>query len=318
MDLSRDIKVSKQMTEFEYAAPTSVAEAARLLSQAKGRAKILAGGTDLLVQLREGLRHADLVVDVKRIPSMTEIRQESSGSWRIGAATPCQQIENHPGIRSSYPALADAVRIIGGWQIKNRATLGGNLCTSSPAGDSLPALIASHAEGIIAGEDGSTSRVPMESFCTGPGENVLQDGELLEAFVLPAPPAGSSGAYLRFIPRHEMDIAVVGCGAMLAVTNGKITAARIGLGAVAPTPLFAEQASQGLLGQVPSRDIFAQAGEQSRAVARPISDMRSPADYRTHLVGVLVKRSLEIAFRRIQGESIDPLHHSWTAESSSL
>jgi carbon-monoxide dehydrogenase medium subunit len=308
------------MKEFDYVAPTTVEEAARLLSQANGKGKVLAGGTDLLVHLREGHGQADLLVDVKKIPSMTEISQDRTGSWRIGAATACQQIEAHEGISRFYPALADAVRIIGGWQIKNRATLGGNLCTSSPAGDSLPALIACGAEGLVVGGDGSTRRVGMESFCVGPGKNVLGPGELIEAFLLPAPvtiqgsgpTSGASGAYLRFIPRNEMDIAVVGCGATLQVDQGKVSAARIGLGAVAPTPIFCQEASSWLVGQAAGMEAFAEAGERAKSSARPISDMRGPAEYRTHLVGVLVKRALAIAWRRIQGEKVDPLHLSWS------
>jgi carbon-monoxide dehydrogenase medium subunit len=296
------------MKEFDYASPKTVAEAALLLRQVNGNGRVLAGGTDLLVQLREGHRQADLVVDVKQIPTMTEIGQLGDGGWRIGAAVACQQIEAHPAISENYPALADAVRIIGGWQIKNRATLGGNLCTSSPAGDSLPALIACGAKVLIASENGSSREVPIESFCTSPGKNVLGPGELVEAFVLPAPLTHSSGCYLRFIPRYEMDIAVVGCGSVLAVEGGKITLARVGLGAVAPTPVSAEEASGWLVGQPATMESFVYAGELAKKVAQPISDMRGPAEYRTHLVGVLVKRTLALASRRIAGEKIDPLH----------
>jgi carbon-monoxide dehydrogenase medium subunit len=314
MDVTGDEKVSGEMKEFDYASPTTTAEAARLLSQANGNGRVLAGGTDLLVQLREGLRQADLVVDVKHIPAMTEIRQQPDGGWRIGAAVACQQIESHAGIASGYAVLTDAVRIIGGWQIKNRATLGGNLCTSSPAGDSVPALIACQAKVLITGEDGSSRELPIESFCTAPGKNVLERGELVEALVLPVPRANSSGCYLRFIPRYEMDIAVVGCGSVLAVDGGKITYARIGLGAVAPTPVVAEEASRWLVGQPATKESFGKAGELAKEVAKPISDMRGPAEYRTHLVGILVKRTLSLAARRIAGEKIDPLHAPATSE----
>jgi len=287
------------LKDFSYAAPTSLAEASRLLAGASGRARILAGGTDIIVQLREGLRDADLVVDVKKIPELTELSFSAAKGLRLGASVPCYQIYEHEAIAKAYPALADATRIVGGWQIQSRASVGGNLCNSSPAADTIPALIAHGATCVIA-LSGGQREVKVEEFCTGPGKNVLQPGELLVAIVFPAPAAKSSSAYERFIPRNEMDIAVVGAGSWvkLSADGNKIEQARIGLCAVAPTPKFAAEASQWLAGQAATEATFEKAGELAKKVAAPITDMRGPAEYRTHLVGVLVKRTLAKAAER--------------------
>lgn len=287
------------MQDFEYAAATTVDEAVSLLAARGERAKILAGGTDILVQLREGLRQADLVVDIKRIPALTEIAFTPQGGLRLGASTPCYRIYGDERIARAYPALTDAARIIGGWQIQSRASIGGNLCNSSPAADSIPALIAYNATCILAGPEGSRT-VPVAQFCTAPGRNVLGRGEFLVTIEFP-PPAPHSGAhYLRFIPRNEMDIAVVGVGAWvrLDASKQKIEEGRIGLAAVAPTPILAAEASAFLAGKPASAETLATAGELSRKSAKPISDMRGPAEYRVHLVGVIARRALEKAVER--------------------
>jgi xanthine dehydrogenase FAD-binding subunit len=285
--------------DFSYAAPTSLAEASRLLAGAGGKVRILAGGTDIIVQLREGLRDADLVVDVKKIPELTELSFSPAKGLRLGASVPCYQIYEHEAIAKAYPALADATRIVGGWQIQSRASVGGNLCNSSPAADTIPALIAHGATCVIATASGQRE-VKVEEFCTGPGKNVLQPSELLVAIIFPAPAAKSSSAYERFIPRNEMDIAVVGAGSWvkLSADGNKIDQARIGLCAVAPTPKFATEATQWLAGQPATEATFEKAGELAKKVAAPITDMRGPAEYRTHLVGVLVKRTLAKAAER--------------------
>ena len=287
------------LKDFSYAAPTSLAEASRLLAGANGKARILAGGTDIIVQLREGLRDADLVVDVKKIPELTELSYSPAKGLRLGASVPCYQIYEHEAVAKAYPALVDAARIVGGWQIQSRASVGGNLCNSSPAADTIPALIAHGVTCIIAGASGQRE-VKVEAFCTAPGKNVLQPGELLVTLVFPPPAAKSSSAYERFIPRNEMDIAVVGAGSWvkLSADGSKIEQARIGLCAVAPTPKFAAEASQWLAGQPATDATFEKAGELAKKVASPITDMRGPAEYRTHLVGVLVKRTLAKAAER--------------------
>ena len=287
------------MKDFAYAAPTSLAEATRLLAGANGRTRILAGGTDIIVQLREGLRDADLVVDVKKIPELTELSFAAGKGLRLGASVPCYRIYEDAAISKAYPALADAARIVGGWQIQSRASVGGNLCNSSPAGDTIPALIAHGVTCILAG-GGGQREVKVEEFCTGPGKNVLQPGELLVTLVVPPPAAKASSAYERFIPRNEMDIAVVGAGSWikLSADGEKIEQARIGLCAIAPTPKFAAEASQWLAGKPATEATFAEAGKLAQKIASPITDMRGPAEYRTHLVSVLVKRTLAKAAER--------------------
>lgn len=292
------------LKEFDYAAATSVDEAVSLLAAKGDRARILAGGTDILVQLRESLREADLVLDVKKIPELTEISFDPKTGLRLGASTPCYRIYGDENLCAAYPALTDAARIIGGWQIQSRASIGGNLCNSSPAADSIPALIVHQAVCNIAGPDGRRS-VSVSQFCTAPGRNVLRRGELLLTLSLP-PPAPNSGArYLRFIPRNEMDIAVVGAGAWVRLDERceRIEDARLGLAAVAPTPLEATDAANWLKGQPATDASFAEAGRRAREIASPISDMRGTAEYRKHLVGVMIERALRGAVERARGST---------------
>ena len=290
------------MKDFEYAAPTTVGEATKLLAGANGKAKLLAGGTDIIVQLREGLRDADLVIDVKKIPELMELNYSQGTGLRLGASVPCYRVYDHAEISRAYPALADATRIVGGWQIQSRASVGGNLCNSSPAADTIPTLIALGATCHIAGPAGQRE-VAAEAFCTAPGRNVLQPGELLVSLSFPAPAARSGSAYERFIPRNEMDIAVVGaCSQIQLTADGRtIERARIALAAVAPTPKLADEASKWLTGKPANEESFAQAGELAKKVASPITDMRGTMEYRTHLVGVLVKRTLLRALERTAG-----------------
>jgi carbon-monoxide dehydrogenase medium subunit len=286
---------------FEYAAPTSVAEAVSLLAGKNGQAKVLAGGTDILVQLREGMRHAELVVDVKKIPELVEVSFSREQGLTLGAAVPCYRIYENAEIAAAYPALTDAARIVGGWQIQSRASVGGNLCNSSPAGDSIPSLIAYDVRCRIAGPKGERE-VSAAEFCTAPGRNVLAPGELLVSLKF-APPAPRTGAaYQRFIPRNEMDIAVAGAASWVQLDAGGKTMekARIALAAVAPRPMFAEEASRWLAGKPATEDSFAQAGELAKKVASPIDDMRGTVEYRIHLCSVLTKRTLALAVQRAQ------------------
>jgi carbon-monoxide dehydrogenase medium subunit len=283
--------------DFDYEAPATLAQATALLAQANGSARVLAGGTDIIVQLREHLRSAKLVVDIKRIPELTELRHVATTGLHLGAAVPCVEIYGHAAVSKEYAALVDAAKIIGGWQIQSRASIGGNLCNSSPAGDSIPALIALSAVAVIAGP-GGTREVPVQDFCTAPGKNVLQKGELLAALRFPPHAAHCGSAYERFIPRNEMDIAVAGAASWVKLDGDKIAAARVAIGAVAPTPRFADEASAWLTGKPATAATFAQAGELAKKVASPISDMRGTAEFRTHLVGVLVSRTLAKAVER--------------------
>ncbi len=292
------------MIPFEYAAPTTVAEAIKLLAENNGRAKVLAGGTDILVQLREGLRNADLVVDVKKIPELTEYSYSPERGLVLGAAVPCYRVYEDRQLAAAYPALADATRIVGGWQIQSRASVGGNLCNSSPAGDTIPSLIIYDVKCRIAGPKGERE-VSAAEFCTAPGRNVLEPGELLVSLVFPPPMPRSGSAYQRFIPRNEMDIAVAGTASwvQLDAQGTTIERARIALAAVAPRPVFAAEASEWLSGKPANEATLTQAGELARKVATPISDMRGTAEYRVHLAGVLTQRTLAKAIERAQSQS---------------
>lgn len=287
------------MKDFEYAAATSVDDAVSLLAARGERAKILAGGTDILVQLREGLREADLVLDVKKIPELMSLSFEPEQGLRLGAAVPCYQIYENEAVAAAYPALADSARIIGGWQIQSRASIGGNLCNSSPAADSIPSLIALDAVCQVAGPNGRR-KVPAAQFCTAPGKNVLARGEFLVSLQFPPAQPRSGSRYLRFIPRNEMDIAVVGVGAWLRLDGGgrNIEEARLGIAAVAPTPLAATEAARWLVGKPATLESFMEAGRLARGIAKPITDMRGPAEYRVHLVGVIAQRALADAAER--------------------
>lgn len=292
------------MKDFEFQTAGTVDEAVSLLAARGDRARVLTGGTDLIVQLREGLREADLVVDVKKIPELMRLEFEPGKGLRLGAAVPCYRIYTDPQIVAAYPALVDSARIIGGWQIQSRASIGGNLCNSSPAANSIPSLIVYDAVCHLAGPQGRR-KVNVAEFCTGPGKNVLGRGEILATLEFPAPSPQSGAAYLRFIPRNEMDIAVVGAASwvQLNAAGDKIEQARVALAAVAPTPLKLDELNQWLAGKPASAETFAAAGQRASAAAKPISDKRGTADYRKHLAGVLTKRTLAIAVDRARGKA---------------
>jgi len=298
------------MRDFEYEAPRSLSEAIALLSRSNGRARPLAGGTDLIDHVRTGRLTPDLIVDLKKIPELGRL-EFSSDALRIGAAVPCYRIYEDARISREYAALAESCRIIGGIQIQNRASVGGNLCNSGPAADSIPSLIALKAVCVIAGPNGSRE-VPAEDFCTGPSANVLQPGEILVELRLPLRPPKSGSHYRRFIPRNEMDIAVVGVAADVRLDDSgqKITAARIAVGAVAPKPLFAAEASATLVGQPADEKSIAEAACAARALAKPIDDMRGTVEFRLHVTEVLVRRVLTEAIARAGGTGASHEHHN--------
>lgn len=284
------------MRSFAYQAPASVDEAVALLASHDGRARPLAGGTDLLVQLRRGLLDLDLLVDVKNIPELNQISFDEAAGLTFGAAVSCACLSEHPAVQRVYPGLLDAVSIIGGVAIQGRATVGGNLCNAAPSGDSIPALIVLEATCAVAGPGGMRT-VPVEAFCAGPGKTVLQRGEILVSLHVPLPQPRSGAAYLRFTPRREMDIAVAGAGVWVRLgQDGRTIAdARIALSAVAPTPLLVREARAVLVGQSPSEEAFARAAQVAASAAQPIADVRGTVAQRHHLVGVLVKRALRVA-----------------------
>jgi carbon-monoxide dehydrogenase medium subunit len=252
------------------------------------------------VQLCEGRRKTQLVVDVKHIPELNVLDYSPATGLVIGAAVPCYRIYGHPEIAEAYPGLIDAASLIGGVQIQGRASLGGNVCNASPAADSIPALIALNAVAVIASANG-TREVPIDRFCTAPGRNQLVSGELLISLRLPPPQPRANAAYLRFIPRNEMDIAVVGVGVWIAFDQSlkSVTAARIALGAVAPTPLYVPEAGERLVGNPFNDDAINAAAVLAQSASKPITDMRGSAAQRKHLVGVLTRRALKLAYERV-------------------
>jgi carbon-monoxide dehydrogenase medium subunit len=283
------------MKWFDYAAPVSVEKAIEMLVS-NPSARPLSGGTDLLVHLRSGRYQTDFVVDIKRISELNEFRCDAGG-LTIGAAVPCYRIYGDCSVARSYPALVEVASMIGGTQIQGRASFGGNLCNSAPSADTVPLLIALGAICHIAGPNGRR-KIKVEDFCTGPGMNVLQPGELLVSLHVPLPVTNSGACYLRFIPRNEMDIAVVGAGVNVVLEGGYITNARIALASVAQTPLFVREAGDALIGSPVNAASIALAASLASASASPITDMRGTADYRRHLCDVLTRRALEIAIQQ--------------------
>ncbi|MCL6430988.1 MAG: xanthine dehydrogenase family protein subunit M [Anaerolineae bacterium] len=294
------------MKPFQYRAPTLLGEALSLLASAGQRARALAGGTDLLVQMRRGLINADLIVDVKKVFELNRLDFDPSDGLTIGAAVPLCRICESPEVAQHYPGLVDALSIIGSVAVRSRATVGGNLCNAAPSADSIPALIVHGAVCTVASREG-TRQVPVARFCTGPGQTVLGPGELLVSVRVPPPRPRSGARYLRFTPRYEMDIAVVGVAAWLELSEGLTTIAnaRIALGAVAPTPLLAVEAGASLVGRTPSAAAFAEAAALAQSIGAPISDVRGTAAQRRHLVGILTRRALEGALQRARGAEPD-------------
>lgn len=292
------------MIDFEYAAPTVLSEAIELLADDTKQSRILAGGTDMIVQLREGHREADIVVDVKKIPELMQFGYSPEVGLQLGASVPCSRINQDRDVAANYTALAEATHIIGGWQIQSRASVGGNLCNSSPAADSIPPLMVHQAVCHIAGPSGRHS-LPADQFCTAPGKNRLQQGELLVAITLPPAQPRTGSAYQRFIPRNEMDIAVAGVASYVQLDESlaNIEDARVAFAAVAPTPILATSVGDWLRGRPASDDVCEEAGELAMKEASPISDMRGTAEYRTHLIRVLTKRTLRVAVERARASS---------------
>ncbi|WP_198370454.1 FAD binding domain-containing protein [Roseomonas rosulenta] len=288
------------MTDIRYLAPRTLDEAVGAFAAAAGAARILAGGTDLLVQMRNGVAKPGTIIDIKKIAEMTSVEQTADGGFRIGAAVPAAVLAEHPRFGKVWPGVLEAINLIGSKQVQGRASPGGNLCNGSPAGDSVPAMIAAGAVVTVQGPKGRRS-MPVEAVPAGPGRTTLQPGEIVVSFTLPPRPAGSGDAYLRMIPRTEMDIAVVGCGVNLTMAGGVVTAARVGLGAVAPTVLLVEDAAKALVGSRLEDAALEAAAAACRAACKPINDKRGTIVYRTKVAGVLLKRAAAIAAQRAGG-----------------
>lgn len=278
------------MNEFEYVRPTTLEEACAALA-APG-ARPLAGGTDLIVQLRERRREADRVVDLKHIKELAAITDLDGGGLSLGAAATATQLAADARISKRYPALLASLGMIGSRQVQNRASLGGNICNAAPSADAVPPLIGYGAQGLIVGPDGSR-RLAIEDMFAGPGRTTLADGEVLIAIELPPPPERSAAHYIRFTPRREMDIAVAGvCSYLELADNNTVNSARIALASVAPTPIRSAAAEQILIGAPANADTFDAAADAAAADASPISDTRGSAEFRKQLVRALTARTL--------------------------
>lgn len=288
------------MGAYEYAAPKSVEDAVRLLDEADRdgiRTQILAGGTDVLVQMRSVDNQPRTLVDIKHIAE-TQRLDIGSDKIFIGAAIPSAELNENAELKSILPGLIEAADLIGSTQIQGRASIGGNLCNSSPAGDTIPALIANAAVCVIASPNGQRE-VAVEEFVTGVGQNCLEVNEILLGLNIPRPSDRTGDAYLRFIPRTEMDIAVAGAGVSVTIDDdGKCIGARVAIGAVAITALSVPEAASALVGSKVDTLALEAAAEACSNAAKPITDKRGTVEYRKKVVGVLCKRAGAIALER--------------------
>lgn len=283
--------------KMKYERPNSLGDAVGLLREAGENAFVLAGGTDLLVRLKNDEFDAELVVDIKSIEGMTVI-QETGDQFRIGAAVPCAELGEHTALKEAWPGVVEAANLIGSTQIQGRCTVTGNLCNASPAADSVPALVAASARAVVAGPNGSRE-VAVERVVTGPGETSLGKGELIEAILLDKRPPNSGDAYLRFIPRTEMDIAVVGASVSLTLDDeGAVSSARVVLGAVAPTVIIVDEAALALVGSKLDGDVLDALAAACSAACQPIDDKRGTVEFRRQVAGVMARRAAQTAYER--------------------
>ena len=285
---------------MRYEAPTTTKEAANLIAREKGEAFVLAGGTDLLVRMKTGLSDPTLVVDLKHIPAMQDVKTTDSGT-KIGAAVSGSRLNANKKLKKAWPGIVEAANLIGSDQIQGRATMVGNLCNASPAADSVPAMIAAGAKAVVVGPK-KRRTVPVEKIATGPGKTSLAKGEIVESINLPKRTGKAGDAYLRFIPRTEMDIAVVSAGVNLTLERGLVKTARVCLGAVGPTAVLVQKAAKAIIGSRLDEESLDKMAEACSAACNPISDKRGTVEYRTKVAGVLAKRAAKIAFKRAGGK----------------
>ncbi len=287
---------------MDYHTPASFDEAVSLATSASGITRFLAGGTDVLVQLRADIVTPDTLIDIKHIPGVRDITQNADGSWTIGVAAPGAEMSEHPQLGQDWPGVVEGMDLIGSTQVQGRATLVGNLCNASPAADSVPAMVAAGATVTVTGPEG-TRTVAVEDIPTAPGRTSLAKGEMISAVNLPARGENAGDAYLRFIPRTEMDIAVVGCGVNLRLDGDTIVEARVSLGAVAPTVLLVQECADAIIGTTLDEAALDKLAEAASAACNPITDKRGTIKFRTHVAGVLAKRTAQIAYDRAKGAS---------------
>lgn len=291
----------KQVKKMQYVAPETTKAAVALLAKAKGSAYVLAGGSDLLVRMKGGFIEPDLIVDIKRIKAMREVKKTATG-FSVGAAVSCAELGENKALKKAWPGVVEAANLIGSKQVQGRCTIAGNLCNAGPAADSVPAMVAAGAKAVIQGPKARRT-IPVEQIPVGPGKTSLKKGEIVEAIVLPARPAKSGDAYLRFIPRSEMDIAVVSCGISLTLdAKGAVKDARVALGAVAPTVLLVAAAAKAIIGTRLDDAALEKLGDACSAACRPIDDKRGTIEFRTKVAAVLAKRAAKIAYARAGGK----------------
>jgi carbon-monoxide dehydrogenase medium subunit len=291
------------MHDFQYVSPGTLNEAMKLLARHGASAQLLAGGTDLIVKMRVRRSRPELVVDAKHIPELNVLKHGAAG-LTLGAAVSCRRIYLDERTAARYPALVDCTTLVGGIQIQGRATVGGNLCNAAPSADTIPALIALGAVAHLRGPKGKR-KLPVEKFCLGPGKTALRKGEMLVHLKIPKPARHAGAFFLRFIPRNEMDIAVVNAAAAVVLDGKgkKFVSARIAIGAAAPTPLYVEEAGAVLAGEPVSDNLIAEAARIAALAVRPITDMRGTIEQRRQLAGVLTARALRGAIQRAKGGS---------------
>jgi aerobic carbon-monoxide dehydrogenase medium subunit len=286
---------------MRYEAPETLKSAVTMLAKEKGQAFVLAGGTDLLVKMKGGFLEPDLVVDIKRIKGVYDITKSATG-FRIGAAVPGVAMGEHAALVKAWPGVVEGANLIGSKQVQGRCTMVGNLCNGSPAADGVPALIAGNAKVVISGPKGKRT-IPVEQVPVSPGRISLKKGEIIESILLPKRPANSSDAYLRFIPRTEMDIAVVSAAVNLTLDGkGTVKDARVVLGAVAPTIIVVPAAAKALIGTKLDAEALEKLASACSAACKPIDDKRGTIEFRTKVAGVLARRAAEIAYKRAGGK----------------
>ena len=285
---------------MRYHTPTSFTDAAAIAASTTGTLRFLAGGTDVLVQMRAGVVQPDDLIDLKHIPGVDKIERTAEGGWKIGIAVPGIVMSGHADLVRDWPGVVEGMNLVGSTQVQGRATLAGNLCNGSPAADSVPGLIAAGATVTVTGPNGSRE-IAVEAVPAGPGKTTLAKGEVVSSITLP--PRGKNGGdcYLRFIPRTEMDIAVVGCAVSLRLDGDKIVEARVALGAVAPTILLSEACAKAIIGTTLDDAALAALAKAAEGEAKPISDKRGTKEFRIEVAGVLARRAAKIAYDRAKG-----------------
>ena len=290
------------MKWVDFAQPSSLDDALGLLKKHGDKAGLLAGGTDLLVLLRANAKTSDVIVDIKDIPELNQLEFDLTSGLTIGAAVPCHKIYNDSNVKKYYPGIIDSASIIGGTQIQGRASFGGNLCNAAPSADAVPGMIAMGVTCKIASSQG-VKDVPVEEFCLAPRKTILKSDELLISLNYPAPKPNTGSRYIRFIPRNEMDIAVVGVGAYVELEKNKFKDIRISLASVAPKPIFVKEAGSSVIGKEVNDENISLVAQKAKEAATPITDMRGTIEFRKHLCEVLTRRALNTAIERAK-ESI--------------